>query len=90
MNLIILTADGKTTKVRNLKAVRLCFQVFLEDDPENVRALSPILSTPIFDSRSMIDLQIIRMSQCHSPVGGGQEVIMLCEKVFILIRNSID
>lgn len=61
--------------------MRLCFQVFLEDGPENLRALQPIVSTPIFDSRSMIDLQIIRISQCHSPVGGGQEVIILCEKV---------
>lgn len=86
IQLIILTADGETTRVRNLKAVRLCFQVFLEDGPEYLRVLPPILSTPIFDSRSMIDLQIIRISQCHSPVGGGQEVIILCEKVQVLIK----
>lgn len=60
--------------------------MFLEDGPEYLRVLPPILSTTIFDSRSMIDLQIIRISQCHSPVGGGQEVIILCEKVYILIR----
>lgn len=69
----------------NLNALRLCFQVFLEnmDDPNrpfNV-ALNPVVSKPIFDKKVNTDLVITKLSHVSCSVLGGTEIILLCEKV---------
>ncbi|KAK2580700.1 hypothetical protein KPH14_011330 [Odynerus spinipes] len=67
----------------DLNAVRLCFQVFLEGTQKgkfNV-PLPPVVSDPIFDKKAMSDLVICKLSHCSASVGGGMEMILLCEKV---------
>ncbi|XP_077287048.1 embryonic polarity protein dorsal-like isoform X2 [Arctopsyche grandis] len=67
----------------DLNAVRLCFQVFLEgrDKGKFTHPLSPIVSDIIFDKKAMSELVICKMSHCSASVAGGQEIILLCEKV---------
>ncbi|XP_059612974.1 proto-oncogene c-Rel isoform X2 [Phlebotomus argentipes] len=62
----------------DLNSVRLCFQVFVQDD---YIALPPVVSDPIFDKKAMSDLVICKLSHCSCSVAGGQEMILLCEKV---------
>nr|XP_023013890.1 embryonic polarity protein dorsal-like isoform X2 [Leptinotarsa decemlineata] len=68
----------------DLNTVRLCFQVFLEGDTPGkfTVPLKPVVSEPIYDKKAMSDLSIIKLSDCVSPVDGGQkDIILLCEKV---------
>ncbi|XP_052123812.1 uncharacterized protein LOC113206085 isoform X2 [Frankliniella occidentalis] len=67
----------------DLNAVRLCFQVFLEGPEPNTytRALAPVVSEPIYDKKAMSDLVICKLSEASASVGGGKEMILLCEKV---------
>lgn len=69
----------------DLNAVRLCFQVFLEStDRERTSftvPLPPIVSDPIFDKKAMSDLVICKLSKDNCSVAGGDEIILLCEKV---------
>lgn len=67
----------------DLNAVRLCFQVFLKD-PEGHNfniPLEPVVSEPIYDKKAMSDLVICKLSKPSCNVAGGEEIILLCEKV---------
>ncbi|KAJ8389920.1 hypothetical protein AAFF_G00113890 [Aldrovandia affinis] len=64
--------------------VRLCFQVFLQDEAgQYTRALSPIVSNPIFDNRAptTAELRICRVNRNSGSVRGGDEIFLLCDKV---------
>ncbi|XP_075224155.1 putative transcription factor p65 homolog isoform X2 [Lycorma delicatula] len=77
-------AHKNQTSTIDLNAVRLCFQVFLEGPKPNEfkRPIpSPVVSEPIYDKKAMSDLVIVKLSHCSATVAGGQEVILLCEKV---------
>lgn len=41
----------------------------------------------IFDKKSMSDLTITKLSHCNAACNGGQEMILLCEKVSGLIKT---
>ena len=71
----------------DLNSVRLCFQVFLEGSQKGkfTTPLKPVVSEPIFDKKSMSDLVITKLSHCNAPIVGGQEMILLCEKVRFII-----
>merc|ERR1712110_395461 len=66
-----------------LNAVKLCFQVFLEN-PKNpgkfTVILPPVCSKPIYDAKAKKELQIMDMSDISSPMEGGKKIIILCEK----------
>ncbi|XP_036408218.1 proto-oncogene c-Rel-like [Megalops cyprinoides] len=63
--------------------VRLCFQVFLQDEAGHTRALSPIVSNPIYDNRAptTAELRICRVNRNSGSVRGGDEIFLLCDKV---------
>lgn len=65
----------------NMKAIRLCFQVFLKSSDENKYniPLAPIVSEPIHNKDC--DLKIVRLSKPSCSVAGGDDIILLCEKV---------
>lgn len=65
----------------DLNAVRLCFQVFISTPGNNLVAIQPVVSEPIFDKKAMSELVICKMSDCSSSVAGGRDIILLCEKV---------
>ncbi|XP_055386673.1 embryonic polarity protein dorsal isoform X2 [Condylostylus longicornis] len=66
----------------DLNAVRLCFQVFLEEKTGKFNIpLTPVVSNPIYDKKAMSDLIICKLCSCSSTVAGGKELILLCEKV---------
>lgn len=69
----------------DLNAVRLCFQVFLEstdqDRPGFTLPLTPVVSEPIYDKKAMSDLVICKLSKPSTSFEGGEELILLCEKV---------
>lgn len=67
----------------DLNAVRLCFQVFLEDSSTGkfTMPLPPVVSEVIYDRKAMSDLAITKLSHTCAPVSGGQEMILLCDKV---------
>ncbi|XP_046636306.1 embryonic polarity protein dorsal-like isoform X2 [Daphnia pulicaria] len=66
----------------DLNAVRLCFQVFLEGQKGKFSlALKPVVSEAIYDKKAMCELTICKLSDCTSPVNGGKEIILLCDKV---------
>ncbi|KAJ2950301.1 hypothetical protein O0L34_g11667 [Tuta absoluta] len=63
----------------DLNAVRLCFQVFIIGRQRH--SLPPVVSEVIYDKKAMSDLQILRISSSAGPARGGQDLILLCEKV---------
>merc|ERR1712165_694388 len=68
----------------DLNAVKLCFQVFLENPKTPGKytvILDPVCSKPIFDAKAKKELQIMDMSDNIAPADGGKKVIILCEKV---------
>merc|ERR1712183_494501 len=68
----------------DLNAVKLCFQVFLENPKTPGKytvILDPVCSKPIFDAKAKKELQIMDMSDNTAPADGGKKVIILCEKV---------
>ncbi|ELU04547.1 hypothetical protein CAPTEDRAFT_220294 [Capitella teleta] len=66
----------------DLNAVCLCFQVFLPDDQSKfTRVVRPIVSQCIYDKKAVNDLVICRLSRQAGSAKGGDEVILLCEKV---------
>eukprot|EP00092_Neocalanus_flemingeri_P072450 GFUD01089190.1.p1 GENE.GFUD01089190.1~~GFUD01089190.1.p1 ORF type:complete len:634 (+),score=159.38 GFUD01089190.1:253-2154(+) len=68
----------------DLNAVKLCFQVFLEDPQTPGKytiILPPVCSTSIFDAKAKKELQIMDISDTVSPPEGGKKIIILCEKV---------
>ncbi|XP_064490093.1 embryonic polarity protein dorsal-like [Ornithodoros turicata] len=67
----------------DLNAVRLCFQVFLEGPTPGKYTvpLAPVVTEVIYDRKAMSDLTITKLSHTCAPVSGGQEMILLCDKV---------
>lgn len=76
----------------DLNAVRLCFQVFLEGPQKGkfTTPVKPVVSDPIYDKKSMSDLVITKLSHCNALCNGGQEMILLCEKVCSFVVSIID
>ncbi|XP_062375576.1 proto-oncogene c-Rel [Sardina pilchardus] len=72
------------TEEYDLNVVRLCFQVFLQDESGQFSiALSPIVSNPIYDNRApnTAELRICRVNKNSGNVKGGDEIFLLCDKV---------
>ncbi|XP_066553322.1 proto-oncogene c-Rel isoform X2 [Amia ocellicauda] len=72
------------TEEYDLNVVRLCFQVFLQDEcGQYTRALPPIVSNPIYDNRApnTAELRICRVNKNNGSVKGGDEIFLLCDKV---------
>eukprot|EP00090_Calanus_glacialis_P002484 TRINITY_DN11868_c0_g1_i1.p1 TRINITY_DN11868_c0_g1~~TRINITY_DN11868_c0_g1_i1.p1 ORF type:complete len:674 (-),score=165.55 TRINITY_DN11868_c0_g1_i1:224-2245(-) len=68
----------------DLNAVKLCFQVFLENPSTPGKytvVLPPVCSKPIFDAKAKKELQIMDISDNTAPVDGGKKIIILCERV---------
>ncbi|XP_075224159.1 embryonic polarity protein dorsal-like isoform X2 [Lycorma delicatula] len=68
----------------DLNTVRLCFQVFVEGPKEGIYQIPlcpPVVSDPIYDKKALSDLIIVGLSHNSASVAGGQQVILLCEKV---------
>merc|ERR1711923_599118 len=68
----------------DLNAVKLCFQVFLENPNTPGKytvILPPVCSKPIFDAKAKKELQIMEISDNCAPVDGGKKIIILCERV---------
>jgi len=73
-----------STQAVDLNAVRLCFQVFLENPTSPGKytvPLPPICSKPIFDAKAKRTLQIMDISETTGPAEGGKKIIILCERV---------
>ncbi|XP_033859462.1 proto-oncogene c-Rel [Acipenser ruthenus] len=72
------------TEEYDLNVVRLCFQVYLQDECGHyTRALPPIVSNPIYDNRApnTAELRICRVNKNYGGVKGGEEIFLLCDKV---------
>ncbi|XP_076830686.1 proto-oncogene c-Rel [Brachyhypopomus gauderio] len=68
----------------DLNVVRLCFQVFLQDESGRYSiALPPVVSNPIYDNRApnTAELRICRVNKNSGSVKGGDEIFLLCDKV---------
>nr|XP_057920272.1 proto-oncogene c-Rel isoform X2 [Doryrhamphus excisus] len=68
----------------DLNVVRLCIQVFLQDETSHyTRALNPVVSNPIYDNRASktAELKICRVNSNSGSVKGGDEIFLLCDKV---------
>ncbi|XP_015035983.2 embryonic polarity protein dorsal isoform X1 [Drosophila pseudoobscura] len=62
----------------NRYELRLCYQAFITVGNTRV-ALDPIVSSPIYGKSN--ELTISRLCSCSAKVSGGDEIIMLCEKI---------
>ncbi|XP_041866967.1 proto-oncogene c-Rel [Melanotaenia boesemani] len=72
------------TEEYDLNVVRLCIQVFLQDENGHyTRALNPIVTNPIYDNRApnTAELRICRVNRNSGSVKGGDEIFLLCDKV---------
>ncbi|KAI4898034.1 hypothetical protein NFI96_019256 [Prochilodus magdalenae] len=72
------------TEEYDLNVVRLCFQVFLQDEAGRYSiTLSPVISNPIYDNRApnTAELRICRVNKNSGSVKGGDEIFLLCDKV---------
>ncbi|XP_066534570.1 proto-oncogene c-Rel isoform X2 [Hoplias malabaricus] len=72
------------TEEYDLNVVRLCFQVFLQDETGRYSiALPPVISNPIYDNRApnTAELRICRVNRNSGSVKGGDEIFLLCDKV---------
>ncbi|XP_015225436.1 PREDICTED: proto-oncogene c-Rel [Cyprinodon variegatus] len=72
------------TEEYDLNVVRLCIQVFLQDEHGHyTRALNPIVTNPIYDNRApnTAELRICRVNRNSGSVKGGDEIFLLCDKV---------
>uniref|UniRef100_A0A1A9WBI8 RHD domain-containing protein n=1 Tax=Glossina brevipalpis TaxID=37001 RepID=A0A1A9WBI8_9MUSC len=65
----------------DLNVVRLCFQAFIQTGPRQYKKLTPVVSDPVYDRKAVSDLAINRLCSCSAKMSGGDEIIMLCEKV---------
>lgn len=75
----------------DLNVVRLCFQAFIpipgkrnqhsQSSKPQFFKLPPVVSEPIFDKKSINDLNICRLCSCSAKVTGGDTIFLLCEKV---------
>ncbi|XP_068140692.1 dorsal-related immunity factor Dif-like [Drosophila tropicalis] len=62
----------------NLYELRLCYQAFITVGNSKV-PLDPVVSSPIYGKSN--ELTITRLCSCAAKVSGGDEIIMLCEKI---------
>ncbi|XP_034475236.1 embryonic polarity protein dorsal isoform X2 [Drosophila innubila] len=62
----------------NLYQLRLCYQAYIKVD-NNYVSLDPVVSSPIYGKSN--ELTITRLCSCSSKMSGGDEIIMLCDKV---------
>ncbi|KMY90698.1 embryonic polarity protein dorsal isoform X1 [Drosophila simulans] len=62
----------------NRYELRLCYQAFITVGNSKV-PLDPIVSSPIYGKSS--ELTITRLCSCAASANGGNEIIMLCEKI---------
>ncbi|EDX05310.1 Dif [Drosophila simulans] len=62
----------------NRYELRLCYQAFITVGNSKV-PLDPIVSSPIYGNSS--ELTITRLCSCAASANGGNEIIMLCEKI---------
>ncbi|KAK9541928.1 hypothetical protein VZT92_001939 [Zoarces viviparus] len=72
------------TEEYDLNVVRLCIQVFLQDENGHYTIpLGPIVTNPIYDNRApnTAELRICRVNRNSGSVKGGDEVFLLCDKV---------
>ncbi|XP_020502662.1 LOW QUALITY PROTEIN: proto-oncogene c-Rel [Labrus bergylta] len=72
------------TEEYDLNVVRLCIQVYLQDENgQYTRALNPIVTNPIYDNRApnTAELRICRVNKNSGSVKGGDEIFLLCDKV---------
>ncbi|XP_018550151.1 proto-oncogene c-Rel [Lates calcarifer] len=72
------------TEEYDLNVVRLCIQVFLQDENGHyTRSLNPIVTNPIYDNRApnTAELRICRVNRNSGSVKGGDEIFLLCDKV---------
>uniref|UniRef100_A0A096M2W6 REL proto-oncogene, NF-kB subunit n=1 Tax=Poecilia formosa TaxID=48698 RepID=A0A096M2W6_POEFO len=72
------------TEEYDLNVVRLCIQVFLQDETGHyTRRLNPIVTNPIYDNRApnTAELRICRVNRNSGSVKGGDEIFLLCDKV---------
>ncbi|KAM8858828.1 proto-oncogene c-Rel [Spinachia spinachia] len=72
------------TEEYDLNVVRLCIQVFLQDESGHyTRPLNPIVTNPIYDNRApnTAELRICRVNGNSGSVKGGDEIFLLCDKV---------
>nr|AEP33644.1 nuclear factor NF-kappa-B p105 subunit [Apostichopus japonicus] len=71
-------------KDMDLSRVKLCFQAYFKDSEGRfTRALSPVLSNVVYDSKApnATTLKICRMDKSSGSARGGDEVHLLCDKV---------
>ncbi|XP_004518004.1 nuclear factor NF-kappa-B p110 subunit [Ceratitis capitata] len=74
----------KEAKEMNLNQVRLCFEAFrIEDDETYTRIAAPVYTNPINNRKSAQtgELRICRLSIATGSVSGGDDLILLVEKV---------
>ncbi|XP_056147672.1 proto-oncogene c-Rel isoform X2 [Lampris incognitus] len=72
------------TEEYDLNVVRLCIQVFLQDENGHYsHALQPLVTNPIYDNRApnTAELRICRVNRNCGSVKGGDEIFLLCDKV---------
>ncbi|KAG7999895.1 Proto-oncogene c-Rel [Nibea albiflora] len=72
------------TEEYDLNVVRLCIQVFLQDENGHyTRPLNPVITNPIYDNRApnTAELRICRVNRNSGSVKGGDEIFLLCDKV---------
>ncbi|XP_062256948.1 proto-oncogene c-Rel [Platichthys flesus] len=72
------------TEEYDLNVVRLCIQVFLQDENGHyTQSLNPIVTNPIYDNRApnTAELRICRVNRNSGTVKGGDEIFLLCDKV---------
>ncbi|KAL2082947.1 hypothetical protein ACEWY4_020720 [Coilia grayii] len=80
----ILIEAKELSKSMDLNIVRLKFTAYLQDSTGAfTRALKPVISNPIYDSKSpnASNLKISRMDKSCGSVLGGDEIFLLCDKV---------
>uniref|UniRef100_A0A673X5D4 Nuclear factor of kappa light polypeptide gene enhancer in B-cells 2 (p49/p100) n=1 Tax=Salmo trutta TaxID=8032 RepID=A0A673X5D4_SALTR len=80
----ILREANELGRIMDLNIVRLKFTAYLQDSNGGFsRALKPVVSNPIFDSKSpnASNLKISRMDKTSGSVLGGDEIFLLCDKV---------
>uniref|UniRef100_A0A673AED4 RHD domain-containing protein n=1 Tax=Sphaeramia orbicularis TaxID=375764 RepID=A0A673AED4_9TELE len=72
------------TEEYDLNVVRLCIQIFLQDENGHyTRKLNPVITNPIYDNRApnTAELRICRVNRNSGSVRGGDEIFLLCDKV---------
>jgi Rel homology dimerisation domain len=44
-------------------------------------SIDPVVSEPIVDERTRLELRICRLSHCSAPCDGGTEIVILCRRL---------